>query len=148
MSKGIRVRKSAVRVFCARHEIQPYRPTDPFLQGNPAKQARSLEELADLKGRGEGRASAPESGRRPPPESPDAVPHAQGQWAPADGRDEGQQAPPGLQLNHNPLFQTIGELKRSLRASLCYYRTATGRVRSHLADRRAPPNEQTASTGL
>jgi transposase len=48
-TKGIRVRKSAMQVFCSRHDIHPYRPTYRFLRGDPIKQAAAREELADLK---------------------------------------------------------------------------------------------------
>ena len=48
-SKGIRVRKSALQVFCRKHEIRPYRPTYRFLRGDPAKQAEARVELAALK---------------------------------------------------------------------------------------------------
>jgi hypothetical protein len=34
---------------------------------------------------------------------------------------------------HNRLFDTLGDLKRSLRASLCYFQTMRGRVRSLIA---------------
>jgi hypothetical protein len=34
---------------------------------------------------------------------------------------------------HNRLFDTLGDLKRSLRASLCYFQTLRGRVRSLIA---------------
>lgn len=47
--RGIRVRKSATQVFWSRHHIRPYRPTDRFLRGDPAKQATAREELAALK---------------------------------------------------------------------------------------------------
>jgi transposase len=48
-TRGIRVRKSAMQVFCSRHGIRPYRPTYRFLRGDPAQQATAREELADLK---------------------------------------------------------------------------------------------------
>jgi transposase len=48
-TKGIRVQKSAMHVFCARHDIRPYRPTYRFLRGDPVKQATAREELAVLK---------------------------------------------------------------------------------------------------
>ena len=54
--RGIRVRKSAVQVFCRKHGIRPYRPTYRFLRGDPAKQAVAREELAALK-RGRKRAN-------------------------------------------------------------------------------------------
>jgi transposase len=48
-AKGVRVRKSAMQVFCRKHGIRPYRPTYRFLRGDPAKQAAAREELAALK---------------------------------------------------------------------------------------------------
>ena len=47
---GIRVGKSAMQVFCRKHEIRPYRPTYRFLRGDPEKQAQAREDLAGLKG--------------------------------------------------------------------------------------------------
>jgi transposase len=47
--KGVRVRKSAMQVFCRRHDIRPYRPTYRFLRGDPVKQAAAREDLAALK---------------------------------------------------------------------------------------------------
>jgi transposase len=46
---GLRVQKSAMHVFCSRHNIRPYRPTYRFLRGDPVKQAAAREDLADLK---------------------------------------------------------------------------------------------------
>jgi transposase len=48
-TRAIRVQKSAMQVFCARHGIRPYRPTYRFLRGDPAKQAAARAELAELK---------------------------------------------------------------------------------------------------
>lgn len=48
-TKGIRVQKSAMQVFCSRHDIRPYRPTYRYLRGDPAKQAAAREDLAALK---------------------------------------------------------------------------------------------------
>jgi transposase len=48
-AKGIRVRKSAMQVFCHKHDIRPYRPTYRFLRGDPVKQAAAREDLAALK---------------------------------------------------------------------------------------------------
>ena len=48
-TRGIRVGKSALQVFGAKHGIRPYRPTYRFLRGDPAKQAKGREEIADLK---------------------------------------------------------------------------------------------------
>lgn len=47
--RGIRVQKSAMQVFCHKHDIRPYRPTYRFLRGDPQKQATAREELAALK---------------------------------------------------------------------------------------------------
>jgi len=48
-AKGIRVQKSAMQVFCSRHDIRPYRPTYRFLRGDPVKQAAARDDLAALK---------------------------------------------------------------------------------------------------
>ena len=46
---GIEVKRTAMRVFCQRHAIRPYRPTYRYLRGNPEKQHAAQEELATLK---------------------------------------------------------------------------------------------------
>jgi transposase len=48
-ARGIRVGKSALQAFGARHGIRPYRPTYRLLRGDPAKQQAAREEIADLK---------------------------------------------------------------------------------------------------
>src|SRR6516165_12705789 len=48
-TKGIRIGKSAMQAFGAKHGIRPYRPTYRFLRGDPAKQAKAREEIATLK---------------------------------------------------------------------------------------------------
>jgi transposase len=48
-TKGVRVQKSAMQVFCSRHGIRPYRPSYRFLRGDPVKQAAAREDLAALK---------------------------------------------------------------------------------------------------
>ena len=51
-TRGVRVGKSALQAFGAKHGVRPYRPTYRYLRGNPQKQAQAKEELADLgKGR-------------------------------------------------------------------------------------------------
>jgi transposase len=51
-AKGIRTSRSAVQRFCAKIDIRLYRPTYRHLRGDPPKQARAQEDLADLgKGR-------------------------------------------------------------------------------------------------
>lgn len=47
--RGLRVSKSALQVFCHKHDIRPYRPTYRFLRGDPGKQAAAREDLAALK---------------------------------------------------------------------------------------------------
>jgi transposase len=50
--RGIRTSRSAVQRFCAKIGIRLYRPTYRYLRGNPDKQARAQEDLAELgKGR-------------------------------------------------------------------------------------------------
>jgi len=46
---GVLVRKSAMQVFCHKHDIRPYRPSYRFLRGDPDKQAAAREDLAALK---------------------------------------------------------------------------------------------------
>jgi len=46
---GIAVKRTAMRVFCQRHAISPYRPTYRYRRGNPEKQQAAQEELAALK---------------------------------------------------------------------------------------------------
>jgi len=46
---GIRIGKSALQAFGAKHGIRPYRPTYRFLRGDPTKQQAAKEEIADLK---------------------------------------------------------------------------------------------------
>ena len=45
---GVLVRKSAMQVFCHKHDIRPYRPSYRFLRGDPDKQAAAREDLAAL----------------------------------------------------------------------------------------------------
>lgn len=46
---GIEVKRTAMRDFCQRHSIRPYRPTYHYLRGDPQKQQAAREELAALK---------------------------------------------------------------------------------------------------
>lgn len=48
-TRGVRVGKSALQVFGAKHGVRPYRPTYRFLRGDPVGQAKAREEIADLK---------------------------------------------------------------------------------------------------
>jgi transposase len=54
---GVRTSRSAVQRLCAKLGIRPYRPTYRYLRGDPAKQAKAREELAELK-RGPSRMSS------------------------------------------------------------------------------------------
>lgn len=47
-TKGIRTSRSAVQRFCAKIGIRLYRPTYRYERGDPDKQARAKEDLADL----------------------------------------------------------------------------------------------------
>ena len=47
-AKGIRTSRSAVQRFCAKIDIRLYRPTYRYERGDPVKQARAKEDLADL----------------------------------------------------------------------------------------------------
>jgi transposase len=46
---GIEVRATAMRAFCRRHGVRPYRPTYRYLRGDPARQEAARAELAGLK---------------------------------------------------------------------------------------------------
>jgi transposase len=46
---GIEVKRTAMRDFCQRHDLRPYRLTYRYLRGDPAKQQAAREELAALK---------------------------------------------------------------------------------------------------
>jgi transposase len=48
-TKGIRVKQTAMRQYCRRQNIRPYRPTYRFLRGDPDKQAQARRDLWDLK---------------------------------------------------------------------------------------------------
>jgi transposase len=49
---------------------------------------------------------------------------------------------------HNRLFDSLADLKRSLRANLCYFQTVRGRVRGLVARSYPRPANRTASAGL
>jgi hypothetical protein len=49
---------------------------------------------------------------------------------------------------HNRLFDGLADLRRSLRASLCYYQTMRSRVRSLIDGCYTRPANQTASAGM
>jgi transposase len=49
-SHGIRASRSAVQRYCQKLGIRVYRPTYRYLRGDPQKQAKAREDLAELKG--------------------------------------------------------------------------------------------------
>jgi transposase len=50
--------------------------------------------------------------------------------------------------SQNRLFEGLGDLRRSLRASLCYFQTVRGRIKSLVAGCYSRPENQNASAGL
>jgi|SRR5690349_11232090 len=46
---GIVLKRTAMRDFCQRQQIRPYRPTYRYLRGDPHRQAATKRELAELK---------------------------------------------------------------------------------------------------
>jgi transposase len=46
---GIEVRETAMRAFCRRHGVRPYRPTYRYLRGDPERQEAARRELEGLK---------------------------------------------------------------------------------------------------
>jgi transposase len=46
---GIAVSETAMREFCHRHQIRPYRPTYRYLRGDPQRQAATKAELEETK---------------------------------------------------------------------------------------------------
>jgi transposase len=46
---GLVIKRTAMRDFCQRHEIRPYRPTYRYLRGDPQRQAVAKAELVETK---------------------------------------------------------------------------------------------------
>jgi transposase len=46
---GVEVRATAMRAFCRRHGVRPYRPTYRYLRGDAARQESARQELEGLK---------------------------------------------------------------------------------------------------
>ena len=86
---GIEVKRTAMRVFCQRHDMRPYRPTYRSLRGNPAKQQIAREELAALKKSPGGGVRVAEPRRSAVSAGSDAACHSRGQGASPDGGDRG-----------------------------------------------------------
>lgn len=76
---GIAVQRTAMRVFCQRHSIRPYRPTYRYLRGDPEEQRVAREELETLKKSPTGRMRLAESRRSPLSPGTDLTDHAGGE---------------------------------------------------------------------
>lgn len=86
---GIEVKRTAMRVFCQRHDIRPYRPTYRYLRANPEKQQIAQAELAALKKSSRGGVRVVKPGRSTVSARADVV-HDLGSEGPAaPGRDLG-----------------------------------------------------------
>src|SRR5262249_51798440 len=59
---GIEVKRTAMRVFCQRHAIRPYRPTSRSRRGKPEKQHAAQADLATRKKSPDGRVRVVEPG--------------------------------------------------------------------------------------
>jgi len=86
---GIEVKRTAMRVFCQRHAIRPYRPTYRYLRGNPEKQQAAREELATLKKSPDGGVCVAEPRRSAFPLGADVTRHPGGKGPATLGRDMG-----------------------------------------------------------
>lgn len=75
---GIEVRETAMRAFCRRHGVRPYRPTDRYLRGDPERQEAARRELAELNKSRARRVRADQSGRGALPAGADAARDAGG----------------------------------------------------------------------
>jgi transposase len=49
---------------------------------------------------------------------------------------------------HNRMFDTLADLKQSIRASLCYFQTMRGRVKTLLQSKRKQKANRTASASV
>lgn len=86
---GIEVQRTAMRVFCQRHALRPYRPTYRYLRGNPEKQQAAQEELAALKKSASGGVRVVEPRRSALSVGPDAPRHPRCEGISAHGGDMG-----------------------------------------------------------
>jgi transposase len=86
---GIAVRRTAMRDFCQRHGMRPYRPTYHYLRGDPQKQQAAREELAALKKSPGGRVRPAEPGRSTVSAGAHVAPYPGGEGAPPPGGDVG-----------------------------------------------------------
>ena len=86
---GIEVKRTAMRDFCQRHSIRPYRPTYHYLRGDPQQQQAAREELAALKKSPRGGVRAAEPRRSPLSTGADVTGHAGGEGLSPHGGDVG-----------------------------------------------------------
>ena len=86
---GIEVKRTAMRVFCQRHDIRPYRPTYRYLRGNPETQQIAQEELAALKKSPRGGVRLVKPRRSAVSAGADVVHDVGGKGPAAPGRDMG-----------------------------------------------------------
>ena len=86
---GIEVKRTAMRVFCQRHDIRPYRPTYRYLRGNPEKQQVAREDLAALKKSAGGGVRVAEPRRSTVSTGADVVHHLGSEGAPTSDGDLG-----------------------------------------------------------
>jgi transposase len=86
---GIEVKRTAMRDFCQRHSIRPYRPTYHYLRGDPQQQQAAREELAALKKSPSGGVRAAEPRRSPLSTGADVTGHAGGEGLSPHGGDVG-----------------------------------------------------------
>jgi transposase len=86
---GIEVKRTAMRDFCQRHDLRPYRPTYRYLRGDPAKQQAAREELAALKKSPNGGVRVVEPRRSALSPGTDVVHDIRAQGVPPPGGDMG-----------------------------------------------------------
>ena len=86
---GIEVKRTAMRVFCQRHDIRPYRPTYRYLRGDPEEQRVAQEDLAALKKSPDRGVCAPEPRRSPLSPGAHVTGHAGGEGPSAHRRHLG-----------------------------------------------------------
>ena len=86
---GVEVKRTAMRDFCQRHGMRPYRPTYRYLRGDPEKQQVAREELAALKKSPRRDVRVVEPRRSALSPGANVTHHAGGEGAPSAGRDVG-----------------------------------------------------------
>src|SRR5205085_1675370 len=150
---GIKTSRSAVHRLCSRIDIRPYRPTYRFLRGDTVKQAQAKADIAEHL-RHIGRVYARERFLRvvllidnaPWHRGPlinaalAANPHLEFKrlpsYSPQLNPIERFWKVLRRRATHNRLFDTIRDLKKSVRASLSYFQTVRQRVLTLIQGRR------------